>query len=108
MAADVGVRAIKPGSRFKGGVYTLSASALLDLENDPDVAYITPDRPISAKLDNSAAAVNASAAWSAGFTGAGIGVAIVDSGINPDPNLPKNAYAFDFTNTAAARTMAAL
>ena len=57
---------------IKAGTYTLSGSALQDLESDPDVAYITPDRAISAKLDNTAAAVNASAAWNAGFSGTGI------------------------------------
>src|SRR5579875_1798972 len=93
---------------LQGGVYTLPASALQDLANDPDVAYISPDRPIAAKLDNSAAAVNASAAWAAGYTGKGIGVAVIDSGINPDPNLPKITYSFDFTNPTLASQASAL
>jgi serine protease AprX len=92
----------------KAGSYTLPAWAVRDLENDPDVAYITPDRPISAKLDNTAAAVNASAAWSAGFSGTGIGVVVIDSGMNGDSNLPKFAYTYDFTNSKAAGTMATL
>ena len=65
----------------KAGAYTVPASALADLAADPDVAYIAPDRPVKGMLDMTAAAVNASAAWSSGYTGAGIGVAVIDSGI---------------------------
>src|SRR5436309_3544470 len=35
---------------IKGGVYTLTGSAIRDLESDPDVSFITPDRPVAAKL----------------------------------------------------------
>ncbi|MBV9764256.1 MAG: S8 family serine peptidase, partial [Acidobacteriaceae bacterium] len=96
---------------IKGGAYTLPASLLSELANDPEVAYITLDRAITSKLDNSAAAVNASAAWTAGWTGTGIGVAVVDSGINPDPNLgpgKKIAYTYDFTNSGNASIAAAI
>ncbi len=73
---------------INAGTYTLPASALHDLANDPDVAFISPDRPLSFKLDYTAAAINASYAWNAGYIGTGIGVAVVDSGVNPgDPNL---------------------
>ncbi|MGA8027892.1 MAG: S8 family peptidase [Bryobacteraceae bacterium] len=90
---------------IKAGTYTVPASILHDLENDPDVVYITPDRPVSFKLDYTAAAINASYAWNSGYNGAGIGVAVLDSGINPsDPNLgqgPSNSgsrvvYTQDF------------
>jgi serine protease AprX len=87
---------------IKGGQYTLPVSALKDLANDPDVQYIAPDRPVSAKLDNTAAAMNASIAWNAGYNGSGIAVAVVDSGINSDPNLTnygmsRVVYRQDFT-----------
>ncbi len=73
---------------IKASVTTLSAGAARDLAGDPDVAYISPDRPLHAKLDYTAAAINASAAWNAGWNGAGIGVAVMDSGINgSDTNL---------------------
>jgi len=67
----------------KSGAYTMPASALTDLAADPDVAYISPDRPVQGMLDLTAAAVNASAAWSSGYTGTGVGVAVIDSGIAP-------------------------
>jgi serine protease AprX len=72
---------------IKAGAYTLPGSALKELANDPDVVYISPDRPVHAKLDYTAAAVDARAAWYSGWSGAGIGVAVIDSGINPDPNF---------------------
>ncbi len=73
---------------IKASVTTLSADAARDLANDSEVAYISPDRPVHAKLDYTAAAINASAAWNAGWNGNGIGVAVIDSGINgSDANL---------------------
>ena len=34
----------------KSGAYTMPTSALEDLANDPDVAYISPDRPVNGML----------------------------------------------------------
>ena len=55
--------------QFKGGAYKLSASSLADLASDPEVAYISPDRPLrnsatgnpKAVLDNHLASIGASA-----------------------------------------------
>jgi serine protease AprX len=101
-------------SKFKaihGGVYTLPASSLEHLAKNPEVKYISLDRPLKTNLDNSAAAVNVAAAWEAGFTGSGIGVAVIDSGINSDPNLgsTKNpvVFSYDFTDPKAAAFAAA-
>ena len=44
---------------IKAGSYSIPATALADLANEPDVAYITPDRPVKGALDYTAAAVNA-------------------------------------------------
>jgi subtilisin family serine protease len=84
-------------STLNAALYTLPVSAVLNLQNDPDVVYITPDRVLQGKLDNSTAAVNAPAAWNAGYNGAGVGVAVLDSGINANPNLKRIAFSFDFT-----------
>jgi hypothetical protein len=43
----------------KSVVCTLTGSALQTLVNDPDVVYISPDRTLAARLDNTAAAINA-------------------------------------------------
>src|SRR5882762_794170 len=55
-----------------------------------NVAYITPDRPVAASLDYSAAAVNASTAQQYGLDGSGVGVAIIDSGIYEHADLGKS------------------
>lgn len=78
-----------------GGAYTVPLSAFNDLAADPDVAYISPDRPLSSTstgsltpvLDYHAQSVNAPAAWAQGLNGSGIGVAVIDSGIINSPDL---------------------
>ncbi len=84
-------KAAKRGAEFKGhlpliksAVYRMPARAVLELvHSDPSVLYVTPDRPLKGMaLDYTAQTVNAPAAWSAGLTGAGVGVAVIDSGIN--------------------------
>lgn len=53
----------------------------------PDVAYISPVRPVQKSLDVVDATVGASAAWNYGYTGTGVGVAVIDSGIYVDSDL---------------------
>src|SRR5580658_4382664 len=68
------------------------ASMLAELASDPNVTYITPDRhqkmaanPVTEEF---ATAVEADVAASQyGFTGSGIGVAVIDSGIAAHPDL---------------------
>src|SRR5579885_2790367 len=82
---------------IRSSSYTVPSTALPDLANDSDVEYITPDRPVSAKVDYTVAVVNGGTAWNSGWTGAGIGVAVIDSGVNPDPNLNGHlVYSYDF------------
>jgi len=67
---------------IKGAHYTVPASALQTLANDPDVAYITPDRAIQPSFDQiTDGTVYSNVVNSAGYNGAGVGVAIIDSGI---------------------------
>ncbi|MCW5979954.1 MAG: S8 family peptidase [Bryobacteraceae bacterium] len=66
---------------IRAGVYSLSLSEVKILSNDPDIAYISPDRPVMASLDYAHPAVGAGIARSYGWTGNGIGVAVIDSGI---------------------------
>ena len=75
---------------IKAGAYSVPTSALKSLANDPDVLYVSPDRPLKGSLDNSVAAVNASAAWKAGWNGSGITVAVIDSGIANGGDLDSN------------------
>ena len=67
---------------IKGAHYTVPASALQTLANDPDVAYITPDRAIQPSFDQiTDGTVYSNVVNSSGYNGAGVGVAIIDSGI---------------------------
>ena len=62
--------------------YTVPSSALQSLANDPDVAFVSPNRVLRGMMDIPATTVNAAAAVTAGYDGKGIGVAVIDSGIN--------------------------
>jgi serine protease AprX len=96
-------------SAITAGAYSMSAAAIQELANDPDVEYIAPDRPVHAKLDYTAAAVNAAAAWSSNLTGSGIGIALIDSGLNPNTDLSgRIVYNQDFTLTATTMATAIL
>jgi len=68
-------------------VADLSLTNILSLSNQANVKYISLDRAISPTLSNAAPAVKAYAAWQSGYTGSGIGVAVVDSGISSHPDL---------------------
>ena len=84
----------------KVGGYTVPASALAQLANNPQVTHISPDRAVGAKLDMTAAAVNATAAWADNLDGSGIGVAIIDSGITEVNDLGSRVvYSQDFVGT---------
>ena len=93
---------------INGDVYTLPASALAALANNPRVAYISPDRKISGKLDLTTATVNAPVAWQSNLDGSGIGVAVIDSGISSHPDLTYSdgtsrvVYNQDFTGTGTS------
>jgi serine protease AprX len=67
--------------------YSIPATALALLAADPDVAYITPDRTLSAHLDQAQATIGASAAKTYGLTGAGVGVVVMDSGVGYSEDL---------------------
>src|SRR5579863_4248642 len=59
----------------------LKVSDLAAIASNPNITFISPDRPVNGALDLTAAAVNAAAAVSYGLTGAGVGIAVIDSGI---------------------------
>src|SRR4051812_26205452 len=91
----------------QSGVYLIPSTALDALEADGDVKFVSVDRQIKKKdaaVGLTPATVNAPAAWGLGFTGKGIGVAILDSGITDDDDLgiPKHGpvYTEDFTTPA--------
>src|SRR6266567_3196166 len=77
---------------IKGAHYSVPVESLDALADDPDVAYISPNRPLSgtstSKLDYTPETVNAPVAWQQwGLDGTGVGVAVIDSGIYPVGDL---------------------
>src|SRR5215831_14315799 len=60
---------------------TVKAGNLGDVASRSDVSYISPNRKVRGALDKVVTAVNADIAFSSGWDGTGIGVAVLDSGI---------------------------
>ena len=90
----------RPYGKVRAGFYTVPASALTALANNPHVTFITPDRQVKGKLDLTTATVNAPVAWQLGLDGTGIGVAIIDSGITEVNDLGNRVvYSQDFVGT---------
>jgi serine protease AprX len=73
--------------QFKAAAYTLQSDTVEDIAALPEVKYVSRDRQLRGQLDYSATAVNADLAWASGWTGNGVGIAIVDSGIAASADL---------------------
>lgn len=69
-------------NKVPGAAFRMHASTIQTLANDPDVAYVSIDRPVHSHLDLSAATINAPLVWNQNYVGTGIGVAVIDSGID--------------------------
>ena len=52
-------------------VQLVDSTGLVQLSNDSNVVYVSPDRPVRLLSDNAAPEINASAAWNAGIYGIG-------------------------------------
>src|SRR5438477_260357 len=60
---------------------TLSVSTIQQILLDPNVAYVSPNRKTKGAVDVSTGSVEAPLVWNYGYTGAGVGVVVIDSGI---------------------------
>ena len=94
----------------KGIALTIPVRALPALEADPEVLSVNVDHPMKELDDTTDIATGVPAAWNAGYNGKGIGVAVIDSGINGSlPDLwnsnqthSRVVYHQDFTGTATS------
>jgi serine protease AprX len=78
-----GGRAGKKLSLLKAHVAEVSNARLAALASDPRVARVFVDRPAFATLERTSAAIGATLAREdLGLTGAGVGVAVIDSGVS--------------------------
>jgi serine protease AprX len=92
---------------INSAAFSLPANALTALASDPEVAYVSLDHPLKGMDDYTDAAMGVSAAWNAGYDGTGIGVAVIDSGINDNhrdlwdstETYSRVVYHQDFTGT---------
>ncbi|HEU5452236.1 MAG TPA: S8 family serine peptidase, partial [Terriglobales bacterium] len=68
---------------------------------DPEIAYISPDRKLSAtSFSDGFVAANADVVQNYGYNGSGVGVAVIDSGIGSNADLRyRVVYAKDFTGS---------
>lgn len=67
--------------------FSLPAASIQGVAELPNVVYLSPDRKVSRQLNYTTAAVNAGIAWKYGWTGNGVAIAIVDSGISSSGDL---------------------
>ena len=85
---------------IKGLVVTLPAWRAAELSNDPDVVYVSPDRPITRQMNNAAVGVLANYAWNLGLDGTGVAIAVIDSGVHGVDDLKdaqgKNRIIYNF------------
>lgn len=84
---------------INGKAATLPVAAINALAKNPNIKQIQLDGEMKATLDLSKAAANYEATWASGYTGAGVTIAIVDTGIAPHPDFEGRLVAFkDFVN----------
>lgn len=88
----------RPIQRFEtlpGLVGEVTAPGLEILLNRPEVEAVALDLPVEAALTESVALIGADSVWAQlGFTGAGVNVAVLDTGLDPThPDLADNLVA---------------
>ena len=71
--------------------YTIPAGAVQALADDPEVVYISPNRTVRASADTAAPLIGADVALRNGYLGSGVGIAILDSGIDFHNDLSKSS-----------------
>ena len=110
-AADVQTLVARHGVRWKksvrgGAVLEVTGGQLAALAEDPAVTHVSSDTRVERMMAVTAESTGATQIWNGldglpGFTGRGIGVAVIDSGVAPHRALRSQVIAaFDFTGTA--------
>ncbi|MGC2696408.1 MAG: S8 family peptidase [Candidatus Angelobacter sp.] len=90
MLADRGGRRKFSLERINAAAYRIPVKLLKFLENHPDVAYVSPDRPNKVASDDDIPAVMGDVARQQyALDGTGVGVAIIDSGVFNHDDLQK-------------------
>jgi serine protease AprX len=66
--------------KINGVSVSLTSAQIEALSNNPNISYISPNRPTKGTQDITTV-VSANIAWTLGYQGTGVGVAVIDSGI---------------------------
>src|SRR5579864_308246 len=77
----------------KAELVNVKGANLSSLASQANVAYISPNRPVRGTLDHVVTAVNADIAYSNGWNGTGVGVAVIDSGVGSVDDLNSDGNA---------------
>ena len=104
--AELQTRGAKVKTRFKNvpaALVSLPPAALSAIASLPFVRYVSPDRRIAGSLEYAVPTVGGDIAFQSGWTGSGVGVAIVDSGVAGDhPDLKSRiVYSQNFVTREA-------
>jgi serine protease AprX len=104
--AGSGGRLKKTFKHVHGAVITVPVAALHGLISNPNVTYISLDRKLTGTLEFAEPTIGAATAFQFGWTGYGVGVAVIDSGIDSThPDLQSRVvYSENFVDgqTSAA------
>jgi serine protease AprX len=107
-AAGLGAQRGKGLGLIKAAKYTMRADTVAALvAKDSNVKYVSPDRPLQGAMNFAVPAVGADLALSMGYDGSGVGVAVIDSGVNtvgdlalPGTRNSRVIYSQNFDPTA--------
>ena len=92
---------------IKASVYRVAAGNIDKMmADDPSITYVSPDRAVSGASDYASVAIGADIARSYGYTGSGVGVAVIDSGITAVSDLKSGTtsrvvYSQNFVTSSA-------
>ncbi len=88
------------------GMLSVAATAenLEELAADPNVEYVTPDRPVQGSIESGRRAANTQQLLTSGYSGSGIGVAIIDSGVNDQADLRDGGTRLVYSQTFVGGT----
>lgn len=82
---------------INGSLFSVPVSLLSTLAEDPNVTYISPNRQTikMGKMDFIMDATNTTSIINLGYTGSGIGVAVIDSGVKGNhPDFSNSNYSY--------------
>jgi serine protease AprX len=73
---------------INGATMTVPQNAVAGLTQDPNVAWVSPDRPVGAQWDCGVPTIGADQVWNnPGYDGSGVRVAVLDTGVYPSSDL---------------------